>query len=396
MKYIILILDGAGDYPLEELNGKTPLEVAHKPNLDRLAKEGRVGRVITIPPNFPTGSDVAILSLLGYPPTDYYTGRAPLEALGLGIKLKKEEVAFRCNLVTVKDSILEDYSAGHISTEEAKELIEELNKSIGSPSARFYPGLSYRNILVLKGDFDKASTVPPHDIMNHMYEPYLPSGFTSELLCELIFKSRKILENHPINQKRERSGKQKANMIWLWGQGKTPQLPSFKERYKLSCGLVAAVTLVKGIGEALKMRVWHPEGATGDWNTDYSSKLKILKANLPELDCFILHVEAPDEASHIGDLNLKIKTIEDYDKKIISPLIEDILLSWEEPIRLMLIVDHLTPISLRTHVAEATPFLLWGAQIEPDKANNFCERSSQLYGSFYKSGQELISKFFRV
>ena len=369
MKFVVIVGDGMADEPLTALSNKTPLQVAKTPNMDLIAKEGRTGLARTIPEGMPAGSDVANLSVMGYDPRKYYTGRAPLEAAAMGIKLAKDDIAFRCNLVNVMDGIMVDYSAGHISSPEARELIESLKPSM--PEHRLYAGVSYRNLLVLKTG-EKAICTPPHDITDRPIRDHLPSGKDSELLRQLMDASKPVLAMHPVNLKRMAEGKRTANLIWLWGQGPIPSLPTFQEKYGLKGAVISAVDLLKGIGVYADLEVIKVPGATGTIDTNYQGKVQALFDSLDRVDFVFLHVEAPDEAAHAGDIRLKIKAIELFDECIVGPIIKGLQVLGNEW-RVCVLPDHPTPIAIKTHTNDPVPFSIMGHGIESDQVKSFDE-----------------------
>ncbi len=363
MKYIVIVPDGAADYPLEELGGKTPLQVAKTPHMDFLASHGIVGSVRNIPDGFSPGSDVANLSILGYDPRTYYTGRAPLEAVSMGLSLSKKDVAFRCNLVSLKfldkkRIFMDDYSAGHITTEEAKILIEEIDKKLGSDSLKFYPGVSYRHIMIWKEGTEDLECTPPHDITGREIMRYLPIGKNADFLKDLIFKSMEILRDHEINKKRIAEGKRPANSIWLWGQGKTPNLPTFREKYNLIGALISAVDLTKGLGILAGFHIINVPGATGWIDTNYEGKADYALQALEKVDFVYIHIEAPDEAGHQGDYKLKIKALENIDKILIGKIIKEAERRFGE-FKILLLPDHPTPVKVRTHTSDPVPFVIY-------------------------------------
>jgi 2,3-bisphosphoglycerate-independent phosphoglycerate mutase len=374
MKYVILLGDGMADHPIDSLGGKTPLQAANKPNMDLVARQGRTGLVRTVPDGLPPGSDVANLSVLGYDPHKYYSGRAPLEAAAMGVHLAKDDIAFRCNFVTVTNGLMEDYSAGHISSVEGTELIKSLMPLM--PGGRLYPGVSYRNLLVLKAGAEAVCT-PPHDIMDQPFEDYLPRGKDSELLIELMEATRPVLASHPVNKKRIADGKKPANMIWLWGQGGAPSMPTFQERFGLRGAMISAVDLLKGIGTYAGLEVIDVPGATGDIDTNYAGKVQAALEALTHLDFVYLHVEAPDEAGHEGDVELKVKAIELFDQNVVGPMVQGLKESGEDW-RALLLPDHATPTSLRTHTREPVPFAMMGNGVEPDGAKSFDEDEAKM------------------
>ncbi len=359
MKYVILIGDGMADYPQKELGGKTPLEAACTINMDHLAKEGTAGLVKTIPEGFHPGSDVATLTILGYNPRLYYTGRSPLEAASIGVRLGSEDVAFRCNLVTLSRQdgrlIMDDFSAGHISTDEARVLIGEVERNLGGDPIHFYPGVSYRHLMVWKGGPTSLKTVPPHDIMGKDISPYLPRGEGAERLRDLMDSSMDLLRDHPVNRERRARGLKEANSLWFWGEGKAPKLPTLRDRFSLKGAVISAVDLVKGIGIYAGLDVIDVPGVTGYIDTNYKGKAEYALRSLKDRDFVIVHVEAPDEASHNGDLAAKIRAIEDFDREVVGRVLQGL----KGDFRLMVLTDHWTPLSLRTHVGEPVPFVIY-------------------------------------
>jgi len=367
MKYVVIIGDGMADRPLKELGGKTPLQKAYKPNMDRPAREGMPGKVRTITPGFHPGSDIANLNILGYDPRKFYSGRAPLEAVSAGIELAKEDVAFRCNLVTLKfnkdrtKAVMDDYSGGHISTEEATELIKAVDKEFGTDMIRFYPGVSYRHIMVWTSGSSDVECVPPHDIIGKDVTDYLPVGEGEDVLRELMLKSRDVLENDSINKERIRRRKNPANSIWLWGQGRKPSLPSFREKYGVDGALVSAVDLMRGLGICAGFEILEVPGITGYLDTNYAGKAEAALKALEKIDLAYIHVEAPDEAGHAGSCADKIKAIEDFDALVVGTVLKGIE-SFDE-YRILLLPDHSTPIEVRTHTDEPVPFSIYDSRV---------------------------------
>ncbi len=363
MKYIVIIGDGMADSPLKELNGKTPLQAAATPNMDGLLSEGTPGKVRTVPEGMHPGSDVANLSILGYDPRRYYSGRAPLEASSIGVKLEDEDVAFRCNFVTLKFSsdrtraVMEDYSSGHITTEEAGELIREIDRKLGSEDIRFYPGVSYRHLMVWsKGPVD-TKCVPPHDIIGKDIADYLPAGDGEDVLRKIMTDSVGILEAHPVNRERIKNGKNPGNSVWLWGQGRRPALPTFMEKYGISGSLVSAVDLTRGLGIYAGFRILDVPGITGYLDTNYEGKADAALDSLRSADFVYIHVEAPDEAGHSGKYKDKIKAIEDFDARVVGRVMNGAAALGDY--RILLLPDHPTPIELRTHTGDPVPFVLF-------------------------------------
>ncbi len=399
MKYAIVLGDGMADYPLDELKGKTPLETARKPNMDRLAAEGAGGRLKTVTGGLPPSSDVANLAILSYNPARYYSGRGPLEAASLGVDLEEDEVAFRCNFVTISSSELIDYSAGHISTRESKILIGLLEETLGGQGMKFHPGISYRQLLVVKEQLLEEGrgglkTTPPHDITGMAFEPYLPRGRGAAFLKDLIQKSRLILPGHEINDIRIDLGENPANMIWVWGEGKKPSLPSFEEKFGMKGALISAVDLLKGIAVISGLEVIEVPGATGYFDTDYEGKGKAAVEALKKNDFVYVHVEAPDEAGHAGNVAEKVKAIEAIDDKIVSPLLQA-RADFPE-LRVALLPDHATPISARTHTVDPVPFAVWGEGIEADEMEGFSENEAKKGRFRQMAGYKFLPTIFKL
>jgi 2,3-bisphosphoglycerate-independent phosphoglycerate mutase len=392
MKYVVIIGDGMADWPLEALGGKTPLMSAHKPYMDMMAREGYCGKVLTIPDGYPSGSDVACMSIFGYSPAQYYTGRAPIEASGMGIQMEDNDVAFRCNLVYLDahpdKTFMGDYSGGHITTEEAHVLIHDLAKELGNEEFLFFPGVSYRHVMLWRGGIWEMETTPPHDITGKEILGYLPSGKGSERLRSLMTDSRRILESHHLNRKRVKASKYPANSIWLWGQGKKAQLPLFKETHGLTGATVTAVDLVKGISRLVGFDTPAVEGATGYLDTNYQGKANKAVELLKDHDIVYVHVEAPDEASHEGNVEEKIKAIENIDREVVGTIFEKI----NDPIRFLIVTDHATPIALKTHYATPVPFAIY----EKNNKTGGCPSGyDERAGERVFDGESLISFFIR-
>jgi 2,3-bisphosphoglycerate-independent phosphoglycerate mutase len=395
MKYVLLVGDGMGDYSYDELDGKTVLEYARTPHLDRLAREGLLGLVETIPEKFPPGSDVGNLSLLGYDPRKYYTGRAPLEAASRGITLSERDLALRCNLVTLSEDyrVMRDYSAGHIATAEARRLIARLARELGEKNLEFYAGVSYRHLLVWRDvpvELEGLQLTPPHEIPDAPIEKYLPHGPGSALLRDLIKRSWEVLapEGSP------------ANSIWLWGAGRTPQMPTLKERFGLEGAVISAVDLIKGLGVYAGLRVIDVPGATGYLDTNYSGKVQAALDALAQTDFVYLHVEAPDECGHQGRLDLKIRAIEDFDARIVGPLSGELSRAYRD-FTLVVTTDHYTPVRDRVHVAAPVPFVVLSSSVLSlsalsnsalKKVEGFHERAAQTTGVYIAHGHELLPK----
>ncbi len=392
MKYVVIIGDGMADFPLHELGGKTPLMVAKKPYMDMMAREGFCGKVLTIPEGFPPGSDVACMSIFGYNPSHYYTGRAPIEAYGMGIELGEEDVAYRCNLVYLKflhdKTLMGDYSGGHITTEEARILIEDLNKGIGNNKFSFFPGISYRHIMVWKGGKWEMSTTPPHDITEKEILPYLPAGQGADTIISLMNDAQRMLTEHPLNKKRVGNGKIPANSIWLWGQGKKSHFPSFKDKYNVKGATVTAVDLVKGISSLIGFDTPLVEGATGYIDTDYRAKAEKALELLKDHDIVYIHIEAPDEASHNGSIEEKIKAIESIDRDVVGKIFDKV----GDIVQFLIVTDHATPISLKTHYACPVPFVVFSK----NNTQNGCHSGyDERAGDKVYNGEELVELFLR-
>ncbi|MBU2599010.1 cofactor-independent phosphoglycerate mutase [bacterium] len=392
MKYIIIVGDGMADYPLEELGNKTPLQVARTPNFDKLAKGGMVGLAKTIPDGLSPGSDVANLSILGYNPNTYYPGRASLEAISQGIILEKEEIAFRCNLVTVEDGIMIDYSGGHITTLEAEKFIALLNQRMGKDNLIFYPGVSYRNLIITSllpvESLPSLICFPPHDITGKNILEYLPNH---ELIKEIMFTSQNILKENKLNLERKQSNKREVSMVWLWGPGSLPSMPKFSDLFSLKGANIAAVDLIKGISKSIGFEVIKVTGATGYYDTDYQAKANYALQALEEFDLVYIHIEAPDEASHNGEISEKIKAIEEIDQKVLGTILEKV--ERYQDYKILLITDHYTPVSLKTHTKEIVPFIVYGTSIEKDDIVLFDEESAKDSSLYFEEGYKLMEWF---
>ncbi|MBW7897777.1 cofactor-independent phosphoglycerate mutase [Candidatus Brocadiaceae bacterium B188] len=392
MKYCIVVPDGLADYPIDKLSGRTPVEAARTPFLDFLAQNGQLGLVKTIPNGFPAGSDVANLTLLGYSPREYYSGRAPLEAASIGIKLNDDDWAFRCNFITATGDVLEDFCAGHIKTDEASVLIKLLNEKFGNDSIQFYTGKSYRHIMVYKGAQKMdARCFPPHDIMGQSIQKHLPKGNGSEILIDLMERSRAYLSNHDVNKVRIDLEENPANMIWLWGQGHRPKMPTFKERFHLTGAVITAVDLIKGIACYLGWDIIQVPGVTGYLDTNYANKGQYAVKALETNDVVLVHIEAPDEAGHEGNVHEKILAIEQVDSKIIGPLLE--AKNIFRDLRILVLPDHYTPIVKRTHTPEPVPFVAYGSDIEKGIGLPYSETNARASGLYIEEGHRLIEHF---
>jgi 2,3-bisphosphoglycerate-independent phosphoglycerate mutase len=403
LKYVILIGDGMSDEPIESLGGKTPLEASKTPNMDMLAQSGYFGVFNTVPEGLPPGSDVANLSILGYDPKKYYSGRAPLEAASLGVKLAADDVAYRCNLVSLSNgyndkSLMNDYSAGHISTEEAALIIESLDKELSGEGIKFYAGKSYRHLLVIKNGPLDIQTTPPHDISDKQIASHTPSGEGAERLVELMKRSAEILKGHQVNFNRKLEGKNTADSAWLWGQGRAPKMETFKERFGVTGSMISAVDLMDGIGVYAGLDIIKVPGATGYIDTDYNAKARYALESLETKDFICVHVEAPDEAGHQGLLKEKIMAIEDFDELIVGAMLKGLREKEEEfgGFRVFVLPDHPTPVELKTHTSDGVPFVMYSST-DVEKSNpekTFTEASAKKSGVVEDSPDNLINKFF--
>ena len=395
MKYIIIIPDGAADNPIEELGNKTPLEAARTTNMDYLAQHGSTGLIQTIPDKMKPGSDVGNMALLGYNPAKHHSGRAPLEAANLNVELSGDEIAFRCNLVTVNDNKMLDYSAGHIKTKEASLLIDALNEEINLDGVKFYPGKSYRHLLVLKVRNPKIycaiQATPPHDILNQDIKEHLPKGPESEMLLKLMERSKDIFEKHSVNTVRVDLGESPANMIWLWGQGIRPNLPSFREKFGVKGSIISAVDLVNGIGRLAGLEIVNVPGITGYYDTNYLGKAEYALESLKHRDFVYIHIEAPDEAGHNGDIKAKVSAIERIDKDIVGTILNHY--SEHDNVRILVLPDHPTPVKLRTHTSDPVPFVMYGKGIAHDGSDEYSETTGKQNGLKFESGEALLDHF---
>ncbi|MDD5109165.1 MAG: cofactor-independent phosphoglycerate mutase [Candidatus Omnitrophica bacterium] len=391
-KYIVLVADGMADYPIEELGMRTPLEAARTPNMDFIAKHGILGLAKTIPEKMTPASDVANLSILGYDPQKYYSGRGPLEAANLGIELEDDDVAFRCNLITASGDTLLDYSAGHIKSTEAEKLIKILDQKLGTNKIRFFNGISYRHLLLVKRGSDlklqDLKCLPPHDIAGQSINRNFPKGDNAQLIIKLMQDSRQILEEHEINHVRLDLKENPANMIWLWGQGKKPAIPKFIDKFGLSGSVISAVDLIKGLGRILGLEVIDVPGATGYYDTNYQGKADAAVASLEKNNFVFVHVEAPDEAGHNGDLREKLTAIERFDQIIVGSLLE--YCKNKNDFRIMVLPDHATPVSLKTHTPDAIPFEIYGKDIPAGNFLNYSEKEAQKSQLYFEHGFQLM------
>lgn len=401
MKYIVILADGMADYPLDELGGKTPMQVAVKPNMDKLAAASEVGLVYNVPDNLSPGSDVANLSAMGYNPEMCYTGRSPLEAVSMGIDIKPTDMIFRCNVVNVsedesayEDKIITDHSADEITTEEARELIKAVADAFGGDTFAFYPGVSYRHALVWDNGPDEFNLTPPHDILEKRIGDYLPAGKNGEPLREMMKKSYDILNNHPINIARSQKGLKKANSIWIWGEGRKPALESFEKLHGIKGSVISAVDLIKGIGICAGLDSIDVEGATGNIHTNFDGKAKAcLDALVGGSDYVFVHMEAPDECGHRHEIDNKVKSIEIIDEKVVGYLTEN-LAKLGIDYRMMILPDHPTPLCLRTHTRDAVPYLIYDSTNKTDsKISTFAEDTASSTGIVVEQGYKLMERF---
>ena len=379
MKHIIILGDGMADEPIGSLGGLTPLQYAKTPYMNELARQGVTGRMKTVADGFHPGSEVANMAVLGYDLPTVYEGRGVLEAASIGVELQPGDMAMRCNLICVEEEILKNHSAGHITTEEADELIHSLNEQLGSEQVHFYTGVSYRHLLVIKGGDKRVACTPPHDVPLHPFRPLLVKAevpeaqATADLLNELILRSQELLKNHPINLRRQAEGKDMANSIWPWSPGYRPAMRTMKEMYGIERGaVISAVDLIRGIGVYAGLKVLHVEGATGLYDTNYEGKAQAALEALKENDFVYLHIEASDEAGHEGDVALKVKTIENLDRRAVGPIYEAVK-QWKEPVAIAVLPDHPTPCAVRTHTNQPVPFLIWKPGETPDGVTRFDE-----------------------
>jgi len=394
-KYIVLVGDGMADYPIEELGMRTPLEAARTPNMDFIAQNGCLGQAKTIPDKMTPASDVANLSILGYDPQKYYSGRGPLEAANLGIELEDDDVAFRCNLITASGDFLLDYSAGHIKSTEAHTLIKFIDQKLGNNKMRFFPGVSYRHLLLAKRGAElklqNLKCWAPHDIAGLSINRHLPKGDGADIITKLMLDSREILGAHEINQVRLDLKENPANMIWLWGQGVKPSMPKFKDKFGLSGSVISAVDLIKGLGRILGLEVIEVPGATGYYDTDYEGKAKAAIKSLKKNDFVFVHVEAPDEAGHNGDLREKLTAIERFDQLVVGTFLE--YSKDKDDFRIMVLPDHATPLSLKTHTSEAIPFAIYGKDTAKGEFLSYNEKEAQKSQLYFEHGYQLMEYF---
>lgn len=406
MKHIIILGDGMADHAVERLGGKTLLEYANTPNMDRLARIGRTGRLATVPDGFLPGSEVANATILGYDMNKVYEGRGPLEAASIGYEMEPGDLALRCNIICLENGKIKNHHGGHLTTDESTELIDLLNERLGSDRVRFVKGIQYRHLLIIKGGNKYINCAPPHDHPNEEWRKLLirpEKGHehealdTATLLNELIIKSQDVLYNAPLNVKRRAEGKDEANSIWPWGGGYRPQMKTLSEMYpQIKRGdVISAVDLIRGIGHYAGLHNIIVPGATGLADTNYEGKTQAAIEALRKDDFVFLHIEASDEAGHDGDLELKLRTIENLDSRVVGPIFEEVS-KWDEPVAIAVMPDHPTPVEIRTHVKEPVPFIVWYPGIKPDSVQTYNEVScvSGSYGMLYLT--EFMNEFMRV
>ena len=402
MKFIIFLGDGMSDRPVEELNGQTPLMVANTPNLDRMVRDGIGGWSLNTPVGYYPGSDIANLGVLGYDVRESYTGRSPLEAAAMGVELGEHDLAFRCNMVSLSSdfSVMEDFSAAHIATDQATEIIHTLNQHLSSEQFQFYPGVSYRHLLVwrnydayqekhpVSSDKQALQCIAPHDISDQPIQGHLPAGLHAVPIEKLMRRSWEILADHPVNRARHQKGEKPANSIWLWGHGKKPFLAAFKERFGVSGGIISAVDLMRGIAAHIGFEALHVPGATGWIDTDYEGKARACLEGLKRHDLMFVHVESPDEAGHAGRLDYKIQAIEDFDQRMVGKVLQEMV--EREPFRAIALPDHPTPIATKTHNSDPVPFAMYGEGVEPDSNLTYDEKLLKNGSLSFNPGIDMI------
>lgn len=401
MKYVVLQGDGMADWPVVELDNKTPLEYAHTPNMDRIASQGILGLTHTIPDGFPPGSDVGTMSLLGYDPRRYHTGRSPIEAASMGVELGSDDIAFRCNLVTLgagndSQEVMVDFAADHITSAEAAELIQSINAELGGKEIVFYPGVSYRHLMVWRGGKEKMRTTPPHDIIGQPTAGHFPDGEGAERLQTLMARSREILATHPVNKQRQENGHKPATSIWLWGQGRRPAVPTIQQQFGLTGSVISAVDLVRGIGVLAGLDVINVPGATGFLDTNYLGKGQYGLASLRQKDFLFVHVEATDEAGHMGAADKKVQALHDFDEKVVGTILDGLqeFPEW----RVLLMPDHATPVALKTHSPDPVPFAILSSEDIKKGRNNltkYTESCARATGLVVPEAWTIMGRFIR-
>ena len=401
MKYVVVLYDGMADYPVEALNGKTPMEVAKKPNLDKLARFGKMGIVKTVGDGLKPGSDIANMSVLGYNPRECYTGRSPLEAVSIGVDMKDTDIIFRCNLVTLsnednyEDKTMVDYSAGDISTKEAREIIKDVEKHFGNDIFKFYGGVAYRHCLVWNnGTLDLGKMTPPHDISGKVIKEHLSPAPKAQELIKMMKESYDFLMEHPVNKARIQKGEKPANSIWLWGEGTKPALPDFKEKYNVSGSIISAVDLLKGIAKCANMSAPEVEGATGYIDTNFVGKAKCAIDELKTHDFVYIHLEAPDECGHRNEPHNKVKSLEMIDEQVLGVILPE--LEKLDDYKIMILPDHPTPIKTMTHASDPVPYMIYQKSKHADNGiETFTENTAKATGNYIEVGHELMNEFIR-
>jgi len=402
MKHILILGDGMADEPLENYGNRTPLQMAQKPHIDWLAKHGQTGRLITVPETMPPGSEIANLAIMGYDVEKIYEGRGVLEAASMGVEIEKNDLALRCNLICLEDEKIKNHSAGHIPTKDAEEIIRFLNKSLGNDKIKFHPGVSYRHLLVIKKGVKDLACTPPHDVVETPFRRVLiradseEANETAKLLNYLIIRSRYLLADHPVNQKRKAEGNDPANCIWPWSPGYKPAMKTYREMFGIErSAVISAVDLIRGIGVYAGMDVIQVEGVTGLYNTNYEGKAKAAVEALKDHDFVYLHIEASDEAGHEGDIELKTKTIEYLDQRVVKYILEETG-KMKEEVAIAVLPDHPTPCSLKTHTREPVPFIIYRKGIKADEVEAYDEFTARkgAFGTLH--GNEFINAFLEV
>ncbi len=396
MKYVVILGDGMADYPVESLGGKTPLEVAKKPNIDSLCKRGVIGLTTTVPSHLSPGSDVANLSAMGYDPDKYYSGRSPLEAVSIGVDMKDSDVVFRANIITVsddevyEDKTIIDHSSGSISNEEAKELIEYINKEFQNERIKFYNGVSYRHALVIANGSTNVKLTPPHDILDKKAGDYMPEGDDSDIITYMMKRSYELLKDHPVNIRRMEKGLNPANSLWIWGEGTKPALDNFKEKFGVDGSVISAVDLIKGIAICAGLESVDVEGVNGDVDTNWEGKAQACIDSLKSgKDFCYVHMEAPDECGHRGETENKIKSIELIDEKVVG-YVKNELDKMGEDYRILIMPDHSTPIKIRTHTRDAIPFVLYDSTKEMNGPDTYTEKEAEKSGLYIKNAFDIL------
>lgn len=403
MKYLILVPDGAGDENIEKLGGKTPLDVADMPFIDGLAAKGEIGMVRTVPPGIAPGSDAANLAVMGYDPTVYLTGRSPLEAASIGIEMSDTDVAYRANIITVsgvgayEDLMIKDHSSGDITTAEADQLIQAVNEAFADDEKLFYTGTSYRHCLIVHNGATGFDLTPPHDVLDQRVGDHLPKGEGSEFLTDMMRKSYEILKDHPVNKARMEKGLNPANSLWIWGQGKKPQLSSFYDKYQITGTAISAVDLIKGIAICAGLNSVDVEGATGTLHTNFAGKAEAAIREFRDGKDFVyVHLEGPDECGHQGDMEGKIQCLSDIDSKVLAPIVEALRADGED-FKVLEVPDHRTPLAIRTHSSTPVPYVIYDSRNEKteDCSRQFNEKAGTAAGVYFENGFELADYFFK-